>query len=168
MSDKQTFFLVSDHVRMNAVRAVRTCPDDWMCTIQPRKRSLDQNAKLWAMLSDVAKAKPEGRQWTVDTWKAAFMHSLGHQVQFCEGLDDCGPFPIGFRSSRLTVKQMSDLIETIYEYGSRHGVAWSEGYGMRLIPADPLPSADEAEPMGRSAEGEGISVASPSTETGDE
>jgi len=77
------------------------------------------------MLSDISRAKPDGRRWTPDTWKAAFMNSTGHQVQFCEGLDNSGPFPLGFRSSRLTVKQMSDLIEVIYEYGSRHGVRWT-------------------------------------------
>ena len=54
------------------------------------------------------------------------MHSLGHEVQFAEGLDKAGPFPLGFRTSKLNKKQMSDLIEVIYEYGSRHGVEWSE------------------------------------------
>ena len=67
-----------------------------------------------------------GRRWTTDTWKAAFMHSLGHQCQFAEGLDGSGPYPIGFRSSRLNVQQMCDLIEVIYEYGARHSVEWRE------------------------------------------
>jgi hypothetical protein len=47
-------------------------------------------------------------------------------VQFADGLDGAGPFPLGFRSSKLTKQQMSDLIEVIYEYGARHGVEWSE------------------------------------------
>ena len=64
--------------------------------------------------------------WPPETWKAAFMHSLGHQCRFAEGLDGTGPFPIGFRTSRLTVRQMADLITVIYEYGDRHGVQWSE------------------------------------------
>lgn len=41
-------------------------------------------------------------------------------------LDGRGVVPVGFRSSRLTKEQMSDLMEMISEYGARHGVEWSE------------------------------------------
>lgn len=126
MTDRQRYILVNDRVRMNAVEAVRSAPEGFTVTIAPRNRSLDQNARMWAMLSDVSRASPEGRKWTPETWKAAFMHFLGHQVQFCEGLDNSGPFPLGFRSSKLSVRQMADLITCITEYGDRHGVKWSE------------------------------------------
>lgn len=122
----QTVILRGDAQRALACDLVRRAPVDYVVTIKEQARNLDQNAKLWAMLSDVSRAKPEGRSWTPETWKAAFMHSLGHQVQFCEGLDGAGPFPMGFRSSRLSKRQFADLIETIYEYGARHGVQWSE------------------------------------------
>jgi hypothetical protein len=112
--------------RAYARKAIDEAPDNAVVSITKPTRTNAQNAKLWAMLEDVRRAKPEGRQWVKDTWKAAFMHSLGHQVQFAEGLDGSGPFPVGFRSSRLNKEQMSDLIEVIYEYGSRHGVEWRE------------------------------------------
>lgn len=118
--------LVGKSQRDYAHRAIEAAPVNAVVNINAPRRSDDQNKKLWAMLHDVARCKPEGRQWVADTWKAAFMHSLGHQCQFAEGLDGSGPFPIGFRSSRLTVAQMRDLIEVIYEYGSRHGVEWRE------------------------------------------
>ena len=126
MTDKQSFRLVNDRARANALRAVADAPADYVVSIGPRKRSSDQNAKLWASLGDIAKAKPEGRQWTPETWKAAFMHYLGHQVQFCEGLDNSGPFPLGFRSSHLSVKQMADLITCVQAYGDAHGVQWTD------------------------------------------
>jgi hypothetical protein len=126
MAEPQMFILISDRVRENAVKALREAPPNWRVKITPPTRSDDQNAKMWAMLGDVARAKPEGRNWTTDTWKAAFMHSLGHQVQFAEGLDNSGPFPVGFRSSHLTVRQMIDLIDCIYAYGTDHGVEWRE------------------------------------------
>jgi hypothetical protein len=125
----QKFRLVNDRVRANALRAVADAPSDYVVTIAQRKRSSDQNAKLWACIADVARAKPEGRQWAPETWKAAFMHYLGHQVQFCEGLDGSGPFPLGFRSSQLTVRQMADLITCVQAYGDQHGVEWTDaGY----------------------------------------
>lgn len=124
--EKQTFHLRTALIKSNAIQAVANAPVDAVVTVRPKTRTLEQNAKLWAMLSDVADAKPEGRNWTPETWKCAFMHYLGHQVRFCEGLDGSGPFPLGFHSSRLTVGQMADLITCIQEYGDRHGVEWSE------------------------------------------
>lgn len=122
----QTVILVGPSQRAFAKQLIDRAPVNGVVTIREATRNNDQNARMWAMLSDVSRAKPEGRHWTPETWKAAFMHALGHQVQFCEGLDDSGPFPLGFRSSRLTVRQMADLITSIAEYGDRHGVQWTD------------------------------------------
>lgn len=121
-----SFHLNSQLIRQNAIRAVKSAPEGWTVTVSLRKRSDRANAKMWAMLADVAKARPEGRQWVPETWKSAFLHALGHQVMFAEGLDGSGPFPIGFRSSKLNVAQMADLITVIQQYGDSHGVEWSE------------------------------------------
>ena len=120
------FILRSPEIRRNAMRAIIEAGENYVVTIAQPTRSNDQNARLWAHLADVAKARPEGRQWTPETWKCAFMHSLGHQIRFAEGLDGSGPFPIGFHSSKLTVAQMADLITVVQEYGDRHGVEWTE------------------------------------------
>lgn len=125
-AERQTFIIHTDRVRANALEAVRTAAPEWVVTVSPPGRTKDQNAKMWAMLNDVARAKPEGRNWVPETWKAAFMHFLGHQIQFAEGLDNTGPFPVGFRTSRLTVRQMVDLIDCIYKYGDEHGIEWRE------------------------------------------
>lgn len=122
----QTVILHGPSQRSFAKSLLDRAPTDAVVTIRQATRSTDQNAKMWAMLSDISRAKPEGRRWTPETWKAAFMHCLGHQVQFCEGLDGSGPFPLGFRSSRLSVSQMADLITCIQEYGDRHGVVFAK------------------------------------------
>jgi hypothetical protein len=126
MAARQHFVLVNDAVRRNAAAAVMAAPEGYRVTISQPSRSADQNAYMWALLTDIANAKPEGRQWDVETWKAAFMHFLGHQVRFAEGLEGSGPFPVGFRSSRLTVGQMRDLIDCILAYGTQRGVEWTE------------------------------------------
>jgi hypothetical protein len=112
--------------REYAKRLIDAAPDYAVVTVRAGDRTLDQNAKMWCLLSDISRAKPEGRSWTPEVWKAAFLHCLGHQVQFAEGLDGSGPFPLGFRSSKLSKAQMSDLLEVITEYGTRHGVQWSD------------------------------------------
>ncbi|WP_374290140.1 recombination protein NinB [Paenirhodobacter enshiensis] len=121
----QTIILVGRSQRDLAKGLIDRAPDDAVVTVKEGTRNLDQNALMWALLSDISRAKPEGRQWVPETWKAAFMHSLGHQVKFAEGLDGSGPFPVGFRTSRLSKRQMADLITVILEYGDRHGVPWS-------------------------------------------
>jgi hypothetical protein len=121
----QTVILRGDQQRALACDLVRRAPPDAVVTIKQASRNADQNAKLWAMISDVSRAKPEGRTHVPEVWKCLFMASCGHQVRFETGLDG-QPFPIGFSSSRLTKQQFVDLIETVYEYGSRHGVIWSE------------------------------------------
>ena len=122
----QTIILRGPAQRAFAKQILDRAPTDAVVRISEATRNSDQNARMWAMLSDVSRAKPEGRHWTPETWKCAFMQSLGHQVRFCEGLDNSGPFPMGFSSSKLTVRQMADLITMIGEYGDRHEVEWTD------------------------------------------
>ena len=119
----QTMILTQSN-RWRAHQLIDKAPERYVMEVREPRRTGDQNAKMWAMISDVSRAKPEGRRHTPDDWKAIFMHACGHEVQFEQGIDG-RPFPTGFRSSRLSKQQMSDLIECIYEYGSRHGVQWS-------------------------------------------
>ncbi len=124
--------LVNQRVRERAKVIIDSAPDGYVVTIKEPTRNLDQNARLWAMLTDVSKAIPDGRRHTPEDWTAIFMNAAGWEVQFCDGLDG-RPFPSGFKSSRMTVKQMADLITFIMAYGDEAGVVWSdpEPEGMR-------------------------------------
>ena len=121
----QTVILRGLEQRALACAMIQRAPADSVVRISAPKRSEDQNAKLWAMISDVSRAKPEGRAHTPEVWKCLFMSACGHAVQFEMGLDN-RPFPIGFSSSKLTKAEFADLITTVQEYGDRHGVPWSE------------------------------------------
>jgi hypothetical protein len=111
--------------RQRAHQLIDQAPSDWLCEVKPRTRSNAANAKMWAMLSDISRAKPENRAHTPEVWKTLAMHACGHEVQFLNGLNG-DPFPAGFRSSQLSVAQMIELIEFLYEFGARHGVRWSD------------------------------------------
>lgn len=98
-------------------------------TITRPRRTLDQNAKLWPMLTDVAKQV----EWVKDgypcrmkpeEWKDLFTASLRKQ-SMAPGIDG-GMVVLGLHTSRLTKRQFSDLIEVIYAFGSERGVEWSE------------------------------------------
>jgi len=122
----QTVIIASDRQREIAHRLVDRAPPNAVLNIKEANRTPDQNAKMWAMLSDISRARPEGRNLTPDVWKSLFLHSLDHAQRFEMALDGRGMVPVGFRSSRLNKSQMADLITMIAEYGDRHGVTWSE------------------------------------------
>lgn len=101
-----------------------------LLTIAEPRRTLDQNAKMWPMLADVAKQV----DWTVDgqlqklepeEWKHIFSAALRKYQRVATGIE--GGFVIlGQSTRRLSKSEFSDLIEIIYEFGSRHSVVWSE------------------------------------------
>lgn len=89
------------------------------------RRTLDQNARLWPMLQDVARQVDwHGQKLTKEDWKEMFTASL-RQQRAVPGID--GGFVIlGASTRRMTVREFSDLIELILAFGAEHGVEWSE------------------------------------------
>lgn len=124
MTRGQTCILRGQSQRDFAKAMIDRAPADAVVNIRAASRSLDQNAMLWACLSDISRAKPQGRTHTADVWKALFCHACGHAVQFEMGLNG-QPFPTGFSSSKMTVAEMGDLITFILQWGDANGVQWS-------------------------------------------
>lgn len=122
----QTIILGSDRAQREALRVIMHAPYGSVCTVKPPRRTDDQNSLMWALLGDVSRAKPEGRVLPPEHWKALFMQQAGFKFTWEPGLDGEGVVPIGFKSSRLTKAEFSDLIECIREYGARHGVQFTE------------------------------------------
>jgi len=117
-----TAILHSASQRAYAHRLVDAAPVGSVVEVSAPKRSVEQNARLWALLSRISTAKPQGRTATPDVWKALFMHSLDHAQRFEMALDGNGMVPVGFRSSKLTKDQFSDLFTVIEEYAARNGI----------------------------------------------
>jgi hypothetical protein len=117
--------LTNQFSRERFKRIVDQAPEGYVAEVREPKRTLDQNSRLWAMLTDVALSKPLGRHHTPEEWKCIFMSAAGWEVAFLPGLD--GRFlPYGYRSSQLTKKQMTDLQDFIQAWGDENGVKWSQ------------------------------------------
>jgi ribonuclease PH len=73
--DRRTFVLRSREDRTAASSAVAHALRGYVVTIRPPSRTLDQNARLHAMLSDIAASGHEfnGRRFTVDELKTLFV-----------------------------------------------------------------------------------------------
>lgn len=91
------------------------------------KRSLPQNDRMWAMLTDIAsQATHNGRRYSTDQWKVLFMHACGREVQFLPALDGSTFIPWGQSSSDLSKSEMTDLIEFMFAWGAANGVVFQE------------------------------------------
>jgi hypothetical protein len=117
--------LTTARQRERAKALIDKAPHGFVAELREPRRTLPQNDRLWAMLTDISHAKPMGRRHTPDDWKAIAMNACGWECQFCEGLDG-RPFPIGFRSSQLSKSQMTTLMDWLQAFGDEHGVPWSE------------------------------------------
>jgi hypothetical protein len=125
MAERYATILSTDRARARAKELIDEAPDGFVAVLHEPRRSLDQNDKMWAMLTDISRAEPLGRKHTPDDWKAILMNACGWECQFIEGLDG-RPFPQGFKSSQLSRRQMADLITYMMAFGAEQGVEWSE------------------------------------------
>jgi hypothetical protein len=92
------------------------------------KRSLPQNAKLWAMLSEVAVQLPwHGQKLKAEDWKLIFLDALKREQTLVPNIEGTGFVNIsGYSSSDLTKDEMGNLLELISEFGARHGVKFQD------------------------------------------
>ena len=87
---------------------------------------------MWLLLSQLAEGLEHcGEHYDAEAWKCAFLKAMGKKIAFMPALDGEGVVAIGYRSSTLSKDEFSELIERIYEYGSRHGVEFHGPKGSR-------------------------------------
>lgn len=124
MSERQLFRLVHPTARQMASRACIQAPDGYVVEIKPRTRSLDQNARMWAMLAEIAQqVEWHGQKLAPEDWKHVFSASLKQQ-RAVPGLDG-GFVVLGQSTSKMTIREMSDLMEIASAFGAERGVRFS-------------------------------------------
>lgn len=126
MDGKSVIILCGQTQRAYAAKKLAEAPADWIVTIAPPTRTLDQNAKLWPMLQDVSRQVIwHGLRLTPDDWKDMFTAALKN-LRVVPNIDGTGFVALGQRTSTMSKRTFSDLVELIYEFGAQHGVAWSD------------------------------------------
>lgn len=123
---KATIILRSKQDREKVCGWVWALPDLSRITLSRPKRSLPQNDKMWAMLTELAEQKPVHCGLPMDPvkWKAVMMQALGAEMVMMPTLDGQNWFPLGLRSSDLDRQEMSDLIEFMSAWGAQNGVTF--------------------------------------------
>ena len=115
----------SDRERVQAWAA--KAPWGTRVTFQEAKRTSDQNARMWAMLTEVARqVEWDGLKLSADDWKLIFMAALKQELRMVRNLDGTGSVQLGRSSSDLSVAEMGDLMDLIAAFGAREGVTFAE------------------------------------------
>jgi hypothetical protein len=110
-----------------------------------KTRSHEQNAKLHAMLGEVAEQVVwYGRKLDATDWKHIFTASLRH-ADVVPGIDRGTVVPLGMRTSQMTIEEMGNLIELIYAFGAdpAHPVTFKEPKEQNTETSD-VPHASDA------------------------
>lgn len=92
--------------------------------VRAETRSLEQNARLWAMLTDISKqVEWYGHRLTPDEWKDVFSASL-KRTKVVPGLD--GGFVVcGQSTSKMTIAEMCEMQELMEAFGAQKGVRFT-------------------------------------------
>lgn len=85
-------------------------------------RSSDQNALMWALLTEIADQLPwHGRKLKPEDWKDLFTASLRRELRMVPNLNGDGFVLLGMRTSDMSRQEMGELIDMILAFGAEHG-----------------------------------------------
>lgn len=113
-----------------AQRWAATAPRGTRLEFKAPRRTLPQNARMWAMLTDVAsQVEHHGIRLSADDWKLLFLDAMKREVRMVPNLDGNGFVSLGRSSSDLSVSEMGDLMEIIAAYGAAKGVTFHDQSG---------------------------------------
>lgn len=123
---KRLFVLSHDLARQRAIEAVKDAPAGYAVTLAEPTRTSDQNARLWASLTEVSRqVEWYGKRLTPEDWKHVFSASL-RKLQVVPNLDGTGFVALGLSTSRMSKRELSDLLELVYSFGAERGVVFAD------------------------------------------
>ena len=124
---KQFFILAHELARKNAMQAVLEAPTGYAVEIKPKNRTLDQNAKIHALIQRISqKVIWANKLQEVETWKrlltAAWLRARGEPVEMLPAIDGYGVDVVFRPTSKLTVEEMSEFIEYVQAWAIEQGI----------------------------------------------
>jgi len=104
---------------------LEAAPDGSWVHFKENKRTLEQNDKLHAILTDISKQVTwYGRKLSVWKWKRLFIAAL-MDVEVIPGIEPGQFVPMWKSTTELNVPEMSDMIELAQSFGAQHDVIFS-------------------------------------------
>lgn len=126
MTIRRTLILAHAQARKLAAQACQDEPEGVVVQFREPTRSLEQNAALWAALAEISsQVEWYGRKLSSEDWKHVFTASL-KKLDVVPNIDGTGFVALGMSTSRMSKREMSDLLELIHAFGAERGVQFRE------------------------------------------
>lgn len=124
---RATVIINTDADREKIARWARGVPFLTRVEFKEIKRTLPQNDRMWAMLTDVSRQVLwHGIRMSADDWKLVFMDALKRELRMVPNLEGDGFVSLGRSSSDLSIEEMTGMIELIFQFGAQRGVVFKE------------------------------------------
>jgi hypothetical protein len=95
-------------------------------TFKEATRSLEANAAMWAKLSEISEQVVwYGKKLSAEDWKTVLTASL-RQTRVVPTIDGDGFVPLGMSTSKMSVKEMSALLDLIDAFAAQQGVVFTD------------------------------------------
>ena len=108
------------------VKAKTTAGQRMVLTLKKETRSIRQNSRLWAMLTDVSQQVDwYGRKLKPEEWKHVFSAALQKQ-DVVPNIDGTGFVALGISTSKMTKSEMCDMQTLIEAFGAEKGIRFSK------------------------------------------
>lgn len=121
------FTLKDETERKRVASLVYYSPIGSRVEVKAARRSLSQNDRMWAMLTDIAdQVQWHGLTLETEDWKLIFLDALKRELRMVPNIDGNGFVNLGRSSSDLSKAEMSDLIELLFMFGANHNVMWKD------------------------------------------
>lgn len=112
--------------RQKATAWVQQAPWGTRIEFKASKRSLPQNSRMWAMLTEIAEqVTHHGMKLSPVDFKLLFLDALKRELRAVPALDGTGFVNLGRSSSDLSKDEMTQMIELMFKFGAEHGVIFS-------------------------------------------
>jgi hypothetical protein len=124
---RATIIISSPTDRQRAATWCSKAPAGTRVEFKAKKRTIPQNDRMWAMLTDVARQLPwHGVRLSPEDWKLIFLDALKRELRMVPNLEGTGFVALGRSSSDLSKDEMSQLIELIHAFGAEHGIQFAD------------------------------------------
>lgn len=138
--------LTGDISKRAACNRIMSAPDGHVVTIAEPVKKREQEEKYHAMIGDIAKQCTfMGRKWSREEWKRLLIDAYVRvarenataegkpdpfqgQGEIVPAIDGSGFVQLGVQSRCFKVRQASEFIEYLRDYGENQLVVWSEEF----------------------------------------
>lgn len=133
MSDKYIICLDNDIERAKAKRWIDKAPNGWCVTFEEESRSLIQNAKFHAMITDVARKFNwiyAGEKRSLLCWKRVLVNQFYQEInvdsEIVPSWDGKRVVIVNDTTSDMGKKRAAEFVEHLYALGAELKIVWSE------------------------------------------